>query len=109
MSANVLQCMAMSHVKPDDTLVGVLPFYHIYGFTVILNMAVCAGAKVVTMPSVEPGLFLKVCTAHTPSFCTCPRHNPFPTPRMPRTLAPCRPTVPRGDMVVTWQILKENS
>ena len=35
--ANVLQCeVAHVHLTPEDTLVGVLPFYHIYGFTVIL-------------------------------------------------------------------------
>ena len=59
--ANVLQC-EVEHVdlKPADTLVGVLPFYHIYGFTVILNIALCSGARTVTMPSFDPALFLKV-------------------------------------------------
>ena len=38
----------------------VQPFYHIYGFTVILNIALCAGARVVTMPGFDPALFLKV-------------------------------------------------
>jgi len=59
--ANVMQA-EVEHVNltPEDTLVGVLPFYHIYGFTVILNIALCAGARVVTMPGFDPALFLKV-------------------------------------------------
>lgn len=59
--ANVLQIEA-HHVRLDssDTLVGVLPFFHIYGMTVILQLALCSGAKVVTMPGFEPALFLKV-------------------------------------------------
>ena len=49
--ANVLQCK-VEHValSPEDTLVGVLPFYHIYGLTVILNIALASGSTVVTMP-----------------------------------------------------------
>ena len=64
--ANVLQC-EVEHVRMDssDTLVGVLPFYHIYGFTVILNIALCSGATVVTMPSFDPALFLKVLKQHS--------------------------------------------
>uniref|UniRef100_A0A7S0L8F5 4-coumarate--CoA ligase n=1 Tax=Coccolithus braarudii TaxID=221442 RepID=A0A7S0L8F5_9EUKA len=62
--ANVLQAMVASGLGPDDTVVGVLPFYHIYGFTVILNVALCAGSTIVTMPSFEPVLFLKILKEH---------------------------------------------
>ena len=64
--ANVLQCeLEHVHMDSSDTLVGVLPFYHIYGFTVILNIALCSGATVVTMPSFDPALFLKVLKQHS--------------------------------------------
>ena len=63
--ANVRQCeVEHVHLSPADTLVGVLPFYHIYGFTVILNIALCAGARVVTMPAFDPSLFLTVLKKH---------------------------------------------
>ena len=52
-------------LTPDDTLIGVLPFYHIYGFTVILNVALCAGSTVVTMPGFEPSLFLQILKEHS--------------------------------------------
>jgi acyl-CoA synthetase (AMP-forming)/AMP-acid ligase II len=44
----------------EDTLIGVLPFFHIYGMVVILNVAVCCGATTVTLPKFDPPLFLKV-------------------------------------------------
>ena len=48
-----------------------LPFYHIYGLTVIMNVALCSGAAVVTIPKFDPALFLKAHAApsspcHTP-------------------------------------------
>lgn len=63
--ANVLQAKA-EHVQlsTEDTLVGVLPFFHIYGLTVILNIALASGSTVVTLPKFEPELFLRVLKQH---------------------------------------------
>ena len=44
----------------EDVLVGVLPFFHIYSMLIILNLGLVAGAKTVTMPKFDPGLFLKI-------------------------------------------------
>jgi acyl-CoA synthetase (AMP-forming)/AMP-acid ligase II len=49
--------------------VGVLPFYHIYGLTVIMNVALCSGAAVVTIPKFDPALFLQ---AHDAPSSPCP-------------------------------------
>ena len=63
--ANVVQCeVEQLNLSVEDTLVGVLPFYHIYGLTVILNLALCAGSTCVTMPRFEPELFLRVLKQH---------------------------------------------
>ena len=63
--ANVVQCeVEQLNLSVDDTLVGVLPFYHIYGLTVILNLALCAGSTCVTMPRFDPELFLRVLKQH---------------------------------------------
>jgi acyl-CoA synthetase (AMP-forming)/AMP-acid ligase II len=61
-----LQQLTAVHVKltKDDTLVGVLPFFHIYGMTVILNASLAFGAKTVTLPKFDPPLFLKVLKEH---------------------------------------------
>jgi acyl-CoA synthetase (AMP-forming)/AMP-acid ligase II len=52
--ANILQSGGgMSDLREDDTLLGVLPFFHIYGMVVIMNLALYRGATVVTMPRFE--------------------------------------------------------
>jgi acyl-CoA synthetase (AMP-forming)/AMP-acid ligase II len=48
--ANFVQSTAGMCVEESDVLLGVLPFFHIYGMTVIMNFALYLGATVVTMP-----------------------------------------------------------
>ncbi len=45
-------------MEPDDVLIGVLPFFHIYGMTVIMNMGLWNGATIVTMPRFDLEQFL---------------------------------------------------
>jgi acyl-CoA synthetase (AMP-forming)/AMP-acid ligase II len=57
--ANLTQIDAVEH--PDlRAFVGVLPFFHIYGMTAIMNLALMRGATVVTLPRFELEPFLKV-------------------------------------------------
>jgi acyl-CoA synthetase (AMP-forming)/AMP-acid ligase II len=49
--ANVLQTAVLQDVTEDETLIAVLPFFHIYGMTVIMNLGLRRGATIVTMPS----------------------------------------------------------
>jgi acyl-CoA synthetase (AMP-forming)/AMP-acid ligase II len=58
--ANVCQCEPPHKTDENDTLIGVLPFFHIYGMTVIMNIALRRGATVVTMPRFDLGDFLKI-------------------------------------------------
>ncbi|MBL0171129.1 MAG: 4-coumarate--CoA ligase family protein [Gemmatimonadaceae bacterium] len=46
-------------VTADDVIVGVLPFFHIYGMVVIMGAAFVEGATVVSMPRFEIEAFLK--------------------------------------------------
>ena len=62
--SNVLQCEAPHHTDENDVVIGVLPFFHIYGMTVIMNMALRSGATVVTMPRFDLGDFLKIMQEH---------------------------------------------
>jgi len=48
--ANILQTACVIGLGEDDIMLGVLPFFHIYGMTVIMNLALHVGATVVTMP-----------------------------------------------------------
>ena len=57
--ANLCQMTgAASIIEERDILMGVLPFFHIYGMTVILNGALVQGATTVTLPKFELDLFL---------------------------------------------------
>ena len=59
--ANMRQSLgAMSLLRDDDVIVGVLPFFHIYGLVVIMNQGLLVGATTVTMPRFELEPFLEV-------------------------------------------------
>ena len=63
--ANVLQTQAGFAINADDTLIGCLPFFHIYGQTVIMNQGLWAGATIVTMPRFDLDQFLDLLERHT--------------------------------------------
>jgi len=48
--ANILQSACVLNVGEGDTVLGVLPFFHIYGMVVIMNLGIYNGATIVTMP-----------------------------------------------------------
>jgi len=58
--ANILQTDAAMPLTSDDVLIGVLPFFHIYGMTVIMNMGLWNGATIVTMPRFDLPQFLEL-------------------------------------------------
>ncbi len=45
--------------KPGDVVIGVLPFFHIYGMVVIMNMTLITGATIVTVPRFDMEEFLQ--------------------------------------------------
>jgi acyl-CoA synthetase (AMP-forming)/AMP-acid ligase II len=62
--ANVLQANALLDSAERDVVIGVLPFFHIYGMTVIMNMALRYGATIVTMPRFDLEQFLRLHQEH---------------------------------------------
>ncbi len=62
--ANILQSTAQQPVTADDTLVGVLPLFHIYGLTVVMNAVLRNGATLVTMPRFDLEGFLGLVEEH---------------------------------------------
>jgi acyl-CoA synthetase (AMP-forming)/AMP-acid ligase II len=58
--ANVVQSLGFLGADPDDRIVAVLPFFHIYGMTVLLNMAFAVRARLVTMPRFDLPEFLRI-------------------------------------------------
>jgi acyl-CoA synthetase (AMP-forming)/AMP-acid ligase II len=56
--ANVLQTAGTIPVSDDDKSIGCLPFFHIYGMTVIMNLGLHSGATIVTLPRFDLEAFL---------------------------------------------------
>lgn len=56
--ANVAQIRPLQGMNRDDRLLAVLPFFHIYGMTVLLNAALHARAQLIVMPSFDLAEFL---------------------------------------------------
>ena len=59
--ANMEQSFASAiEVRPDDVVLGVLPFFHIYGMVVIMMAVLVNGGTIVTMPKFELEPFLQL-------------------------------------------------
>jgi acyl-CoA synthetase (AMP-forming)/AMP-acid ligase II len=62
--ANMLQIQDGFPISDEDVLIGVLPFFHIYGQTVIMNQGLWQGATIVTMPRFDLEQFLGLIEEH---------------------------------------------
>ncbi len=58
--ANMCQMEGLDYFFEEDTLICLLPLFHIYGLVVVLNMGLNRGATVVTMPRFELEPFLQI-------------------------------------------------
>jgi acyl-CoA synthetase (AMP-forming)/AMP-acid ligase II len=57
--ANVAQTRPLIDLQDDEKIIAVLPFFHIYGLTVLMNQGLQWGATVVTLPRFELEDFLR--------------------------------------------------
>ncbi|WP_199844770.1 4-coumarate--CoA ligase family protein [Streptomyces sp. DSM 15324] len=62
--ANVAQTRPLLAMSAEDRILAVLPFFHIYGMTVLLNAALHARATLVVMPRFELAAFLGTIQEH---------------------------------------------
>ncbi|MCP4361541.1 MAG: 4-coumarate--CoA ligase family protein, partial [Chloroflexi bacterium] len=66
--SNLCQIKPPNIIDENDTVIAILPFFHIYGMVVILNMALWQGATVVTMPRFDLEQFLQLMQDHSISY-----------------------------------------
>lgn len=64
LASNVAQIRPVQGLVSDDRVLAVLPFFHIYGMTVLLNAALHARARLVIMPSFDLAKFLGYIAEH---------------------------------------------
>jgi acyl-CoA synthetase (AMP-forming)/AMP-acid ligase II len=62
--ANMCQMDGLNYFSEQDTLLAVLPLFHIYGLVVVLNMGLYQGATIVTVPRFELEPFLQTLQDH---------------------------------------------
>uniref|UniRef100_A0AAR5P8T8 AMP-dependent synthetase/ligase domain-containing protein n=1 Tax=Dendroctonus ponderosae TaxID=77166 RepID=A0AAR5P8T8_DENPD len=58
--ANIAQCSAVLPIREDDTVLAVLPFFHIYGMNVIMNLTLQQRGKLVILPKFDLKPFLEL-------------------------------------------------
>ncbi|MDP9068218.1 MAG: 4-coumarate--CoA ligase family protein [Actinomycetota bacterium] len=61
---NICQTLELHRTTESDRLMGVLPFFHIYGQQVIMNAGLFRGATIVTMPRFDLEQFLQIMQEH---------------------------------------------
>ncbi|MDO4761083.1 MAG: long-chain-fatty-acid--CoA ligase [Corynebacterium sp.] len=52
----------------DERMLAALPFFHAYGLTIILNLAVYVGAEMVLLPAPQIPLVMQIMKKHTPTW-----------------------------------------
>ncbi len=62
--ANVAQALPVLRTGPGSRVLAVLPFFHIYGMTIMMNVGLATRATVVTMPKFDLTDFLRVISEH---------------------------------------------
>ncbi|WP_439156499.1 AMP-binding protein [Yoonia sp.] len=62
--ANVDQIIMAGDFQPGEVAAGFLPFFHIYGMTVLMNVHLAGGGAVVTMPRFDLAQFLQISQDH---------------------------------------------
>jgi acyl-CoA synthetase (AMP-forming)/AMP-acid ligase II len=71
--ANVEQCQVCFQVQTGDRVVAFLPFFHIYGQTVLMNVYLATSGTVITLPRFDLEQFLRLCVQHaTPTMFIAP-------------------------------------
>ncbi len=61
---NVDQLAVPTGIEPGETVIAFLPFFHIYGMTVLMNLALAQEARLVTMPRFDLEEFLRLIETH---------------------------------------------
>lgn len=61
---NIDQTAAAADFRTGETAAAFLPFFHIYGMNVLMNVHLACGGVLVTMPRFDLELFLRICQEH---------------------------------------------
>ncbi|TXL62529.1 long-chain-fatty-acid--CoA ligase [Cerasibacillus terrae] len=67
--SNTQMCQAwlFKAKQGEETVLGVLPFFHVYGMTTVMNLSIMFGAKMILLPKFNPEDILKVIEKERPT------------------------------------------
>ncbi|WP_425481203.1 AMP-binding protein [Metabacillus lacus] len=67
--ANTAMCSAWMYrcKKGEEVVLGILPFFHVYGMTTVMNLSVMQAYKMVLLPKFDPGDTLKAIQKEKPT------------------------------------------
>jgi long-chain acyl-CoA synthetase len=67
--ANVIQCSAWMYKseRGQEKMLGIVPFFHVYGMTTVMNYAIYQAATMVLLPRFEPEDVLKTISRERPT------------------------------------------
>lgn len=88
--ANLVQMQSVERMAADEVVIGVVPLHHIYGYNVVLNLTLHAGATLVILPRFDVEEFLRTVQGYGVT-------TAFAVPPIVRTLA-YHPAVDRYDL-----------
>ncbi len=77
---NIDQVQPAIAVQPGDRTVAFLPFFHIYGLSLLINHHLAHGARLVKMPRFDLALFLRLCQDYRARQSSSPRPWPLRWP-----------------------------
>ena len=66
--ANMVLTSSQGHSNENDVFLGLLPFFHIYGMVLILNLGLYKGGTLVTIPRFELEQFLQIAQQYKLSY-----------------------------------------
>jgi 4-coumarate--CoA ligase len=66
--ANLAQIEGLLGVQRDDVVIAVLPFFHIYGMTVLLNLSLRLRSRLITLPRFDLATFLDTLARYQVTF-----------------------------------------
>ena len=66
---NAIQCSSWMYrgKKGEESVLAVLPFFHVYGMTVVMNYGVYLAATMILVPRFDPGQILKLINKERPT------------------------------------------
>ena len=95
--ANVLQTAPVEEMVEEDVVVAIIPFFHVYGFSSVMNLGLHTGATIVTLPRFDLQQFLVALERHAVT-------RAYVVPPIVRTLA-SHPLVDRYDLSALRDVL----